>query len=81
MYPEEKNSVAELCIGETTVKAWGKKLTRNDTAFTVKFLLNSKETHWKLYGTWSLDLILLKDYSDWQTHFQIKVFGPNPKCI
>lgn len=53
MYLKEEKG--ELCMSETTVKAWGKKLTQNDAALTVKFLLNSKETYWKLYGIWALD--------------------------
>lgn len=63
-------------MGETTVNFWGKKkLVQSNFVFIVKFLLNSKETYWKLYGEWSLDVVLLKDYAGWQPHSQIKVFG------
>lgn len=61
---------------EMTVKAWGKKLIQNDAALSVKFLLNSKEKYWNLYGTRALDVILVKDYSDWETCSQMKGSGP-----
>lgn len=36
---EKKNGATGICMGKTTVKAWGKK-GNNDFVLTVKFLLN-----------------------------------------